>query len=311
LGTVYGSTLASNVTTVIGYQAGASTSGNDNTGLGYRALYQNTSGTENVAIGTYALQTNTTASDSVAIGRYALYSSNGIQNTAVGANTLYSNTSGTNNTACGQSAGYSLTSSNNTAIGQNALSALTSSGDNIALGYKAGYLCTGSTNVFIGNSTAGSSANNNYEIVIGTAGTTGKGGSTGYINPQGGGVYQGNNSATWSVTSDQRLKKNIVDHTDGLDKIIQLKIRNFEYRTEEEITELAPSNAVKIQGVQLGLIAQELAEVLPDCVKTESTGVMSVDSTNILWHMVNAIKDLKAIVDAQAVEIAELKAKVA
>jgi len=50
--------------------------------------------------------------------------------------------------------------------------------------------------------------------------------------------------------------------------------------------------------VQLGVIAQELQLVLPECVKTESTGVMSVDADNLTWYMVNAIKELKAEFDA-------------
>jgi hypothetical protein len=50
--------------------------------------------------------------------------------------------------------------------------------------------------------------------------------------------------------------------------------------------------------VQLGVIAQELQAVLPDCVKTESTGVMSVDADNLTWYLVNAIKELKAEFDA-------------
>ena len=54
--------------------------------------------------------------------------------------------------------------------------------------------------------------------------------------------------------------------------------------------------------MQLGVIAQELQEVCSDCVKEQSTGVLSVDSDNIFWHMVNAIKDLKALVDAQKAE---------
>jgi hypothetical protein len=36
---------------------------------------------------------------------------------------------------------------------------------------------------------------------------------------------------------------------------------------------------------------------------------MSVDATNITWHLINAIQELKALVDAQATEIAELKGK--
>jgi len=37
---------------------------------------------------------------------------------------------------------------------------------------------------------------------------------------------------------------------------------------------------------------------LPDCVKTESTGVMSVDSSDVLWHLVTAVQQLSAQVTA-------------
>jgi len=131
------------------------------------------------------------------------------------------------------------------------------------------------------------------------ANTTGKGSATGFINPSSGGVYQGNNSSSWSTTSDRRLKKNIVDNNEGLDKITAIQVRNFEYRLPEEVdAELKPTDAVNRTGVQLGVIAQELQEVCPDCVKQESTGVLSVDSDNIFWHMINAIKELKAEVDS-------------
>ena len=79
-------------------------------------------------------------------------------------------------------------------------------------------------------------------------------------------------------------------------------MRNFEYRTADEVTELPVSSAIDIKGIQLGAIAQELQAILPDCVKTESTGVMSVDTTNLTWYLINAVKELKA-------EIDQLKAK--
>ena len=144
------------------------------------------------------------------------------------------------------------------------------------------------------------------EIVIGSAGgsnITGKGTSTGYITPGGGGVYQGNNSSSWSTTSDFRLKKNIVDNNEGLEKIAAIRVRNFEYRLPEEVTDLPEHTAIKKEGVQLGVIAQELQQVCPDCVKEESTGVLSVDSDNVFWHMVNAIKQLKAEVDSLKAQI--------
>jgi len=115
------------------------------------------------------------------------------------------------------------------------------------------------------------------------------------MNPGGGGMYQFNNSANWSTTSDQRLKKNIVDNNTGLEKINAIQVRNFEYRLPEEVdAELKPSDAIQKEGIQLGVIAQELQQVLPECVNTESTGVMSVNADNLTWYLVNAIKELNA-----------------
>ena len=150
-------------------------------------------------------------------------------------------------------------------------------------------------------------------VAAASSAITGKGSNTGFIvayNGSYGGIYQGNNSTVWSVTSDERLKKNIVDNTVGLTAINDIKVRNFEYRLPEEITELDKSCAVNVTGVQLGPIAQELAQVLPDCVKTESTGVMSVDSSNVFWHLVTAVQQLNALVTEQSTEIQALKAKV-
>ena len=93
-----------------------------------------------------------------------------------------------------------------------------------------------------------------------------------------------------------------MDNTEGLNIVSQIRVRNFEYRIASEVTELPAHTVIEKQGVQLGVIAQELQEVCSDCVKEESTGVLSVDSDNIFWHMVNAIKDLKTLVDAQKAE---------
>ena len=46
--------------------------------------------------------------------------------------------------------------------------------------------------------------------------------------------------------------------------------------------------------MQLGVIAQEIEEVLPDTVETMSTGVKIVNPDNLTWHLVNAIKELSA-----------------
>ena len=48
----------------------------------------------------------------------------------------------------------------------------------------------------------------------------------------------------------------------------------------------------------IGLIAQELEKILPECVNTSSTGVKTVDSDNLTWYLINAVKELSAEVQA-------------
>jgi len=244
----------------------------------------NTTGANNVAVGILALQANTTASN----------------NTAVGYQALYTNTTSANITAVGSGSLNQTTGTENTAIGHNSGNSTTSGTSNVYVGHQSGNWAvnhtTGTDSVFIGNKTSPAAGSDSSTIVIGS-GTTGKGSSTGFINA-GGGVYQGNNSTLWSITSDARLKKNIVDNTDGLDKITAIKVRNFEYRTADEVTDLPKEQAINIKGVQLGAIAQELQAILPDCVKTESTGVMSVDASNLTWYLINAVKELNAKITA-------------
>ena len=198
------------------------------------------------------------------------------------------------------------TGARSTAIGVDALGGVTTGTSNVGVGYRAGQtgtaLTTGTNNIYVGHNSAASASSVVGEIVVGSTvgdNTTGKGGNTGFINPNGGGVYNGGNTTTWTTTSDQRIKKNIVDNNEGIDIINQIRVRNFEYRLPEEIDGgLKPTDAVKKSGVQLGVIAQELAEICPDCVTTESTGVMSVNTDELFWHMVNAIKQLKSEIDS-------------
>ena len=55
---------------------------------------------------------------------------------------------------------------------------------------------------------------------------------------------------------------------------------------------------VDVKGVQVGVIAQEIQEVLPDVVEELNTGALSVNPDNITWYLVNAIKELSAEVNA-------------
>ena len=122
-------------------------------------------------------------------------------------------------------------------------------------------------------------------------------------------MYQGNNSSSWSTTSDRRIKKNIVDNNIGLAEINQLRVRNFEYRTEDEIEDKnIADRAVPNKGVQVGVIAQEVMDIIPAVVNThEETGIMSVNPDNLTWYLVNAVKELSAKNEALEARLAALE----
>jgi hypothetical protein len=142
-----------------------------------------------------------------------------------------------------------------------------------------------------------SGADIDNEVVLGSNGMVGKGASTAFISGGNGAVYAGNNSANFSTTSDRRLKKNIADNNTGLDAINQIRVRNFEYRTPNEIDELPKESAIDKEGTQLGVIAQEIQTVLPDVVRQETTGCLTVDPDNMTWYLVNAVQQLSAKVE--------------
>ena len=103
------------------------------------------------------------------------------------------------------------------------------------------------------------------------------------------------------------MKKDIVDNNSGLDVLKQIQVRNFKYRTQDEIEDSSIKNQA-IEGhngtTQIGVIAQELESILPDAVKTASdTTIKTVEGDSIKWYLVNAVKELSA-------EIEQLKAQI-
>jgi hypothetical protein len=306
LGTVYAKQTTGGGTpylTAFGYNAGGSPTGIFTVAVGNQALSALTTGGDNVAVGYQAAIATDTGSSNTTVGSRA-FSSNtsGVSNVAIGNYTLVTAVTAVYNTAVGAQALQSSTGGSNTAIGYAALGVNTTGFYNVGIGLNAGNnITTGRRNTMLGTSTNLSDPTDTDSTVIGSF-TVGKGINTAFIGGTNG-AYQANNSAAWSVASDKRLKKNIVDNNIGLDKILSIKVRNFEYRTNDEVTELPQNLAIAISGTQLGVIAQELQEILPDCVKEQSTGVLSVNSENIMWHMINAIKELSA-------QVNELKTKV-
>jgi len=289
--------------TAVGASAlAASNSGTgQNTGIGYQSLASNTTGYRSVGVGYQTLQNQTSGYANNAIGFGAGNGiTTGIFNDVIGYQSLSANSTGSYNVGLGAQALYSnTTASNHTAVGYQALYNNTGAGQgSTALGYTAGSNLTSGTNgVFIGSNAQPNAATDTNELVVGTPNTTGKGSNTGFIVAYNGstygGIYQGNNSATWSITSDQRIKKNIVNITSGLSIISALRPVEFDYKEDNSH--------------DIGFIAQEFQQILPDQIIYHAPNeaekewvndeVMGIQP-NLVPYLVKAIQELKAEFDA-------------
>jgi len=113
------------------------------------------------------------------------------------------------------------------------------------------------------------------------------------------------NATTTTITaiSDQRLKENIRDLDDGLEKVLALKPRKFDWKE---------GKGEDIKNAR-GFIAQELETVFPDMVSEwidpapEGEEPYKAVNANLIPTLVKAIQELKAELDVCKAEIAALK----
>jgi trimeric autotransporter adhesin len=160
--------------TFVGGESGVgvsgSSTGTNNTAIGYRSYESFTTGIHNVAVGELALKTTSSGSYNVGIGNDALrLNTTASNNTAVGYQAAYSNTTGNNSVFVGYQAGYNnTTGAQNVAIGDRPMfsGAVSGSFNNAVGAFALRYLTSGSNNVAIGNEAlqANTTASNNTAV---------------------------------------------------------------------------------------------------------------------------------------------------
>jgi trimeric autotransporter adhesin len=259
-----------------------------NTATGAAALFSSTTGTDNTANGVFALFSNTEGEGNTATGGGALYSNtSGINNTANGLDTLHQNTTGGANTANGYQAlfqnttgfantatGYlaltaNMTGFRNTAIGGFALRNSSGSG-NIALGFNAGtHIVNASDVILIGADPSEDVSNScyigniysNVQPIVGTDPDSVTVASNGKLG-------RGN-------VSSRRYKHDIQPMNRASEVLYALQPVSFRYNKEYDAA----------QTLAFGLIAEEVAEVIPDLVGRNPKG----EPESVRYEQINAM----------------------
>jgi len=107
------------------------------------------------------------------------------------------------------------------------------------------------------------------------------------------------NTGTWGTISDVRLKDNIYDATPKLNDLMQLRVVNYNLKSDPEVK-------------QLGFIAQEVQEVFPGLVEGleedgEGGHYKAVKTTVLIPILVKAIQEQQAIIQTLIARVAALE----
>ena len=92
----------------------------------------------------------------------------------------------------------------------------------------------------------------------------------------------------YHVSSDERLKKDIVTIPDALDKVLALRGVNFKWKNKEDTN------------LMMGMIAQEVESVIPEVVHAQDDEMetKAVEYQFIVGVLIEAVKELSAKVEA-------------
>lgn len=240
----------------------------------------------NTFVGLDAGNFTLTGSFNSAFGASSLTSNtSGHRNSAFGTSALQSNTTGYENSAFGEIALYANTEGHsNSALGESALTQNSTGNNNSAFGYYAGQtVTTGSNLTLIGYNAQPSSGSTTNEMTLGSGISTLRCGTTSITS-----------------TSDARDKKNIKDLQLGIDFLMKLKPRIFNWDRREWYDKNTSDGSKMQKTPTAGFIAQELdtvqmssnAEWL-NLVLKSNPNKLEATAGNLLPIIVKAIQDLK------------------
>ena len=235
-----------------------------------------------------------TSTGTLTLGYGAGGSVTGAQNVAIGTSAGAGFTSNTNCVAIGYQAGNAQINGGATYIGSGA-GVVATGANNTCIGYGAGSnITSGAANVTVGNGATISGATSTNEIVIGQS-VVGQGTSYVTIGSGSGKVYCAYTaSATWTQTSDERLKQDIQTDPLGLDFINALRPVTFRWMPSAD-------GGRNTETVIHGLIAQEVKTAMGSvgCSTFNgwdigTDGIQGVSREMFITPLIKAVQELSA-----------------
>ena len=94
------------------------------------------------------------------------------------------------------------------------------------------------------------------------------------------------------ITSDRRLKYDITENNDGLNKILKLKPYDYTYKSDENTP-------------QVGVMAQDLQKIFPNAVSKDKKGFLQIRFEDMFYALVNSVKELAQKIEDLFTKVAQ------
>lgn len=116
-------------------------------------------------------------------------------------------------------------------------------------------------------------------------------------------LYTNNLTVTgeFSSPSDLRLKTNFVQFTSGLELVKKLNAYYYDWNTE------AKQNFGFSDKKQIGLIAQEVENILPELVNDNFNGYKTIDYVKVIPVLINAINEQQSEIEKLKADLSEME----
>jgi hypothetical protein len=113
------------------------------------------------------------------------------------------------------------------------------------------------------------------------------------------GEIRATNNITAYYSSDRRLKENIEKLSNALEKLNKINGVSFDWN-DEFISKRGGEDGYFVRKHDVGVIAQEVEEILPEIVATREDGYKAVNYEKLVPLLIEAIKELSAKVDSKS-----------